>query len=297
MEQPIQPAQEIPPPPKGFFKRAWNFAKAVWNDHDFWLRALAVKGAASAIAVAGAIGITHAVTWPLIPAVAAVSACTGLIGFGVYGVVIGGAYAYDKLREIYAHSFKGKEPAKREPALRRLYKRLRGSKLVNSLLKRPLMQKFLASRSGQFMRRQLRTEHNVFLASFAGAGSALWGAVGAIGLAAVLPALAIGTIFTFSTLVAAGSVMSGCYGIYLSAQSLTRHIRTRRAAASRLRERKKNHEQQPATEETAAAHSVTAASVPETGPADAFSDAAKRAAAEAKQSAQQAKPQNPPPTP
>lgn len=230
MDAPKTPSVEngSPAPAKSLWRRGWNFAREIWNDHDFWIRALAIKGGASAAVIAGLVGISYVLPLPFLIAAAGISACTGLIGLGLYGVFLGAAGARDKLGDIYSRTISGKPRKQKAPSLKRLHRKLLDSPRVQKWMARPLTQKFLNSRPWKLTRALAQKEQDVFMAALAGTGSIFWGTVSAIALAAVLPALAIGSVFTFGTALAIGGTLSGIYGVYLSAQSMVHSIRAKK---------------------------------------------------------------------
>jgi hypothetical protein len=221
-QETTQPETAAAAPAKNIWRRLWSFSKEVWDDHDFWIRALAVKGAASAVVVAGIIGISYVAHLPFIAAVGGVSLCAGFIGVGLYGVMLGAAGAKTKLSAIWRKTVLNKPPKEKKPS------RLLKSARFKKFLARPLIQKFLNSRPWKAVRAMTKKPQTVFLAGLAGTGSIFWGTVSAIALAAVLPALTMASLFTFGTLLAVGGLMSGGYGIYLSVQSLVKSARAKK---------------------------------------------------------------------
>jgi hypothetical protein len=226
-----QPETGVAAPVQNIWRRLWNFSKEIWNDHDFWIRALAVKGAASGVVVAGIVGISYVTHLPLLLATAGISVCAGFIGVGLYGVFLGAAGAKDKLAAIWSKTILNKPPRQKKPSIKRLQERLLENPRFKKFLARPLTQKFLSSRPWKAVRTLTQKPQDVFLAGLAGTGSIFWGTVSAVALAAVLPVVTAASLFTFGTVLALGGFMSGAYGIYLSAQSLVKSFRAKKKPA------------------------------------------------------------------
>jgi hypothetical protein len=216
------------PQQKNFWQRGWLLSKAIWNDHDFWIRALAIKGGASAAAIAGAIGISHVAALPLVVAAVGVMACSGLIGLGLYGVFIGLATSRDRLFAIKDRTFPKTPKKERTPTIQALRRKLLGSPRVKKLLQKNFVKNFMSSRVWKVTSALGHREEAIFMAGLAGTGSIFWGTVSAVALAAVIPALAVGSIFTFGTVLALGGLASGTYGIYISTQSLINSFRKKK---------------------------------------------------------------------
>jgi hypothetical protein len=285
-------AQKIPStengasaPRKNLLRRSWDFAREIWNDHEFWIKVLAIKGGASAAVIAGVVGISYVLPLPFIIAAAGISACTGLIGLGLYGVFLGAAGARDKLADIYSKTISHKPRKQKAPSLKRLHRKLLDSPRVKKWMAKPLTQKFLNSRPWKFTLALAQKEQNVFMAALAGTGSVFWGTVSAIALAAVLPALAIGSVFTFGTALAIGGTISGAYGVYLSVQSMVHSIRAKKGAKNI----KDGGQNKPAAESPVASQQR----LPETKLTPDFTQSAQKTEKTEKQPA--ASPESPPP--
>ncbi|TAL38605.1 MAG: hypothetical protein EPN97_03660 [Alphaproteobacteria bacterium] len=208
-----------------------NFAREIWDDHDFWIKALAVKGGAGAIVIAGVMAIGHLVALPFLAAAVGIAFCVGLIAVGLYGIFLGILTIWDRLVEIYYRVFLHK-PRKRKSARRKLLsQRLAENPRIRELLATPLLQKFLKSRAWKAARRITKKQEDIFLASLAMKGSIVSTIVGVSLIMTqilVLPVIAVGSVLTFTTLLAVSTIASGMYGIYLSARFLISAFRPKR---------------------------------------------------------------------
>lgn len=221
-------------PVKNIWRRFCNFIGEIWNDHDFWIRALAIKGGASAIVVAGVVGVSYVVALPFLVATVGIIACSCLIGLGLGGVFLGLARARDKLVDIYFKTLSRKPAKEKTNSIERLRQKLLGSPRIKKLLEKPLTRKLLDSQVWKTARALAQKQQDVFLASLAGTGSVFWGSISALALVTqivVLPVVAVGSLFTVGTVLAVGGLISGAYGIYLSAQSLIYHLRAKKKRA------------------------------------------------------------------
>jgi len=219
------------PPPINIWQRSWSFSRELWNDHEFWIRALAIKGGASAVVVAGVSGISYVVALPFFVATLGIAVCGGLIGLGLYGVFLGATSAWDKLQAVYYNTIFAGRPREKPAAVKPLHRQLAENPRVQEWIKRDFMQKFLGSRAWKVTRVVTQKQQNLFLTGLAGTGSVFWGVISAITLVTqivVLPVAALGSVLTFGTALAVGGLLSGIYGVYLSIDSLLRSIRKKR---------------------------------------------------------------------
>jgi hypothetical protein len=212
--------QPIPASPRTLKQKWLNFGRGIWDDHDFWIKALAVKGGAGAIVIAGVMAIGHLVALPFLVAAVGIAFCIGLIGVGLYGIFLGTVTLWDKLVELYYSAFLHKSRRKKSARKKLLYRRLAESPRIKALLAKPLIQKFLHSRAWKATRRITKKQEDIFLASLAMKGAIVSTVVGASLITTqllVLPVIAVGSVLTFTTLLAVSTIASGVYGIYLSA--------------------------------------------------------------------------------
>lgn len=216
----------------GALRQKWlNFAREIWDDHDFWIKALAVKGGAGAIVIAAVVAIGHLVALPFLVAAVGIAFCVGLIAVGLYGIFLGALTIWDKLVEIYYAAVLRKPRHKKSARKKLLSQRLAESPRIKALLAKPLPQKFLKSRAWKAARRITKKQEDIFLASLAMKGSILSTLIGAsliVTQILVLPVIAVGSVLTFTTLLAVSTVASGVYGIYLSARYLIDAIRPKK---------------------------------------------------------------------
>ena len=216
----------------GALRQKWlNFAREIWDDHDFWIKALAVKGGAGAIVIAAVLAIGHLVALPFLIASVGIAFCVGLIAVGLYGIFLGALTIWDKLVEIY-YSAVLRKPRRRKPARKKLLsQRLAENPRIRELLAKPFLQKFLKSRAWKATRRITKKQEDIFLGSLAMKGAILSTIVGASLIMTqilVLPVIAIGSLLTFTTLLAVSTIASGVYGIYLSAGYLIDAVRPKK---------------------------------------------------------------------
>ena len=215
-------------PAKNLPQRLSAFSRELWNDQDFWIHALAVKGGASAVVVTGIVGISYVVALPFFVAALGIALCGGLIGLGLYGFFLGAAKAWSILKVIYYRTISATPQPKKTKAAKPLHQRLADSASVQKWLHRPVVRKLLKSRAWKVANTLTQRQQELFLSGLAGTGSIFWSVISALTLITniiVLPVVALGSLLTFGTVLAAGSLLSGVYGIYLSLQGLLRSLR------------------------------------------------------------------------
>ncbi len=203
--------------------RKWSltkkFTRELFNDHGFWVEALAVKGGASAIVIAGLVTASYVIALPFLAAAAGIAVCTGLVGVGIYGIAAGSTKGWESLKGIWARST-GKAPAKREYVERKdFFQRLKERQRVQKMLQHPVAQKVFNSRAWQITEKFTQRREDSILGSIAVGGAALTLAMGAIALSTqllILPVVAAGTLLTFSVVTAATTLASGCSGLFFS---------------------------------------------------------------------------------
>jgi len=196
-------------------RQKWlNFARGIWDDHDFWIKALAVKGGAGAIVIAGVMAIGHLVALPFLAAAVGIALCVGLIAVGLYGIFLGILTIWDKLVELYYRAFLQKSRRKKSTHRKLLSQRLAENPRIQALLAKPFPQKFLKSRAWKATRHITKKQEDIFLASLAMKGSIISTIVGASLIMTkilVLPVMAVGSVLTFTTLLAVSTIASGVY--------------------------------------------------------------------------------------
>lgn len=255
------------PADKTVWQRLKHFSSELWNDHDFWIRALAIKGGASAVIIAGVVGISYVVAMPFLLATTVVAACLGLVGLGIYGICLGTVTSWEKLKSIYSKTVSTKPPKPVDLVRKPFYQKLLESKFVKRLTEHPLAQKFLNSHTWKYTRTIAKKQQDFFLTGLAGGGSIFFGTLGVIALVtqvAVLPVVAVGSILTFGTVAAVGGVISGVYGLYLSIEKFAHSIGERRRvkkekAAAEKKDQAEQEAPAPQSPEQAAAVSQSGA--------------------------------------
>lgn len=218
---------------KTVWQRSWSFIKELLNDHDFWIRALAIKGGAGAIIFASVVGLSYVVALPFLLAATGVVACTGLIAVGVYGICLGAATSWQKLKIIYSKTVSTKPPKPADPARKPFTQKLLDSRFIKRLTALPLAQKLLNSHAWRYTRAIAEKQQDFLLTGFAGGGSIFFGTVGVITLSTqivVLPVIAVSSLLTFGTIAATGAILSATYGLYLSIQKFSHSIGEKKKA-------------------------------------------------------------------
>lgn len=211
------------------WKKVWSFTQAAWNDHDLLIRAVAVKGGIGAIAAAITVGVSFAITLPFTWSALALAGCGLLIGLGIGGIALGAGFCWKRGRNLYREHIQGLPPIDEsaDPAAAAPHATLADQPAIKKWLDKPLMKKFLASRTWKKTKDLTRKQEEFFMASLAGGGSVIWGIASVAILVtqiAILPVVALGGILTVTTAVAIGSLLSAGYGVYLSAQKfIQRH--------------------------------------------------------------------------
>jgi len=207
-----------------FFKKSKDISIEIWNDHDLWISALAVKGGATAVIVGSITVISYAVTLPFILPAIAVALCSGIIGIGIYGIAMGADKTWQELKNTYKRAISKNsdendvnlnKKKEKKPAPKKTNK----NSFLNKMLKRPLAQKILNSHIVKTVNNISEKQKKFFLAGMASTGSAFWLASSAITLitqVVLLPVIAASTIVTLSTVLPATIMLSATYGLYIS---------------------------------------------------------------------------------
>ena len=221
----------------------WNFAKEAWDEHDLWIEALAVKGGASAIVIAGVVALTSVVALPFFAAAGVIAGCGALVGVGIYGCAAGGAKAWESIRNVY-NRVRGREPAEKPKKERRdIVERIAGSKWVKKALEHRWAQQVMNSRAWKTTQRFTKKREDSILHGMAVGGALVTLALGVTVLATqvlVLPVVAIGGLLTWATAEVAVCFASGIYGLYLSAESIMKKRREKKADAAAAMEKPLN---------------------------------------------------------
>lgn len=241
--QPDQDAQADSPAPAkkpGAIRCAWNsakrkagitwaFTKELFNDHTFWVKALAVKGGASAIIVTGLVGISAVMSMPLLVAATGITLSVGLIGLGVYGMAAGGVKAWEGLQDVYARTM-GRAPKEHVYKERDdLLKRLGETRLFQRMKHHAIAKRIAHSHAWRTTMKFTRNREDSVLGGIAVGGAALSLVVGAV----ALPFVAVGSLLTVATVFTVSSVVSGVTGLYFSITGLREESRLKREHAAK----------------------------------------------------------------
>ncbi len=207
----------------------WKFTKELFDDHTFWVKALAVKGGASAILVTGIMGISAMVTMPLLVAAVGITLSVGLIGVSLYGMAAGGMKAWEGVQDVYAratgrapkeHVYTEKEDMFQRLAKTEFVQRMAGHKWAKTLAK---------THAWKTTSKFMRNREDSVLGGIAVGGAALSLVVGAV----ALPLVAAGTLFTVATVFTVSSIISGISGLYFSITGLREESRLKREHAAK----------------------------------------------------------------
>ena len=199
-----------------------GFARELWDDHHFWVNTIAMKSGAGAVILAGVFGVGYVVSLPLVVAATGLLACTGLVGFGIFGMVAGANEAWRKIKDTY-YKVTGKEAPPLNPSRKKkVFDRWRQNKTVQKILAHPWAQKMRKTRVWR-MATRFRQKEEALLGGLAMGGSVVYAAIGGWLLFTqmlALPVIAVGGLLTVATVTAATYLASGISGIYFSAQAL-----------------------------------------------------------------------------
>jgi hypothetical protein len=216
-------------------KTSWTFAKEAWDEHDLWIEALAVKGGASAIIIAGVVGLSSVVALPFFAAALVIAGCGALIGVGIYGCAAGGAKAWESIKNVY-NRVMGREPIVKPKKERKdIVARLAETKWVKKAVENPWAQKIFNSRAWKQTQKFTKRREDSILQGMAVGGALVTLALGATVLATqvlVLPVVAVGGLLTWAVAEVAVCFASGIYGLYLSGESIMKKRREKKQAAS-----------------------------------------------------------------
>ncbi len=209
----------------------WAFTKELFNDHTFWVKALAVKGGASAIIVTGLVGISAVLSMPLLVAATGITLSVGLIGLGLYGMAAGGIAAWEGLQDVYARTM-GRAPKEHVYKERKdMLQRLGETTFFQNMKQHRIARKISNSHAWRTTMKFTRQREDSVLGGIAVGGAALSLVVGAV----ALPFVAAGTLLTVATVFTVSSVISGMTGLYFSITGLREETRMKREHAAKLK--------------------------------------------------------------
>lgn len=233
------PASAPPPPaPRaGYFRRNWDktkhvtgniwkFTKELFNDHGFWVDALAVKGGVTAVVAAGIVMASYLVAMPFLLGAVGFALCGGLAAVGLFGIVAGGVKAWEGGKEVWNRAM-GRAP--KQPVYKEkkdILQRCAETAFCKKIANHRWAKKIAGTHTWKTVQKFTRkTEDNV-LGGVAVGGAALSIVVGAL----ALPFIAVGTIVTFAAVMTASTIIGGCSSLYFSITGI-RHRSKEKAAA------------------------------------------------------------------
>jgi hypothetical protein len=231
-------------PKEGFFKRSlagprrfcdlgWEFSKELWNDHQFWVNAVAVKGGAAALLGGAVVAISFAFTYPFIITAGIILLCGTTMTLGGIGIIAGCSRLWETLKDTW-YKTTGKEPPP-APAEKKktLLERLRDKPSVQKILNDPLARKFFASPTWQALEK-IKGKQEKLLNSLAIGGSVAYTGLGIWILAAqivALPVVALPMLVTAAAVAGASYAISGSVGLWISLTNLFDKRREKKASA------------------------------------------------------------------
>lgn len=236
-EQETQPT-ESPAAERGWWPRARDgfsrrmrtslrFGIELMREHEFWVHALAVKGGASAIVIAGVVALSYVIAAPFMLAATGIAACGALIGLGIYGMAAGSARGWMRLRKIYSDVTGAPMPEKHgenKPSwLQRQCERPAAQRIIQS---RPV-QALRNSRAWKLTQKYTDGQQDNVLGGIAVGGAAVTLVLGAVALATqllVLPVIALGGLVTVAAVTAVTYLVSGISGLYFGITGI-RHMK------------------------------------------------------------------------
>lgn len=212
----------------GIARRAditWRFTKELFNDHTFWVKALAVKGGASAILASVLVGAAVIVNMPILASVAIITAGVGLIGAGIYGIAAGGAKAWEGLQDVYAR-VTGRAPPEHVYKERKdIFQRLAETKFLQRIAEKKWAKKITATHAWKTTMKYTRRSEDSMLGGIAVGGALISLAVGAF----ALPVVMAGSLLTAAAVIGVSSIVSGMTGLYFSITGIREEVRMKRA--------------------------------------------------------------------
>lgn len=246
--KPMKPEQETQPTEKQPAARGWwprtrdsfnrrmrtslRFGVELMREHEFWVHALAVKGGASAIVIAGVVALSYVIAAPFMLAAMGIAACGALVGLGIYGMAAGSARGWMRLRKIYADVTGTPMPEKHDENkpgwLQRQCARPAAQRVIQS---RPV-QALRNSRAWKLTQKYTDGQQDNVLGGIAVGGAAVTLVLGAVALATqllVLPVIALGGLVTVAAVTAVTYLVSGISGLYFGITGI-RHMKKNKRA-------------------------------------------------------------------
>lgn len=243
--------------PKKFCRTSIEFSKELWNDHQFWINAYAIRGGAAAIVAGAAVTVTFAYTFPFLVTAGIILLCGATAAMGVVGILAGASKAWDKLKEAWCKACGKEPPPPHEEKKKTLLDRLKEKPFMQKIIIHPWSEKFRSTRTWSTMQK-IAKKQDALLGGLAVGGSVAYTAVGVWLLAVqliALPVIAIPTLLTVAILGSASYIASGSVGIWVSISGMIKHQKEK--SALHKKEACKQGIQAPAPEETLRAAAPT----------------------------------------
>lgn len=222
---------------KASAQMTWRFTKELFREHEFWVHTLAVKGGLSAIAVTGILGISYVVAMPFMLAATGIAACGAVIGLSAYGMAAGAARGWYRLRKVYAKATGKPMPKRPVREGKTWWQRQCERPFIQKILRSKPVEAFKRSRAWRLTKKYTDGQQDNVLGSLAVGGAVLSLAVGVTALVtqlAVLPVVAVGSMLTFATVMAASYIVSGISGLYFGITGI-RHMKKEKQAKAAAR--------------------------------------------------------------
>ena len=214
----------------GFTRRmrtSLRFGGELMREHEFWVHALAVKGGASAIVIAGVVALSYVIAAPFVLAATGIMACSALIGLGVYGIAAGSSRGWTRLRKIYSNVTGTPMPEKHDEHKTGWFKRQLERPAAQRFIQSRPAQAFLNSRAWKLTQKYTDGQQDNVLGGIAVGGAAVTLVLGAVALATqmlVLPVIALGGLVTVAAVTAVTYLVSGISGLYFGITGI-RHMK------------------------------------------------------------------------
>ncbi len=229
---------ETPATERGWWERTRNgfsrrmrtslrFGGELMREHEFWVHALAVKGGASAIVIAGVVALSYVIAAPFVLAATGIVACGALIGLGVYGIAAGSTRGWMRLRKIYSNVTGTPMPEKHDGHKTGWLTRQLERPAAQRIIKTRPVQAFLNSRAWKLTQKYTAGQQDNVLGGIAVGGAAVTLVLGAVALATqmlVLPVIALGGLVTVAAVTAVTYLVSGISGLYFGITGI-RHMK------------------------------------------------------------------------
>lgn len=220
--------------PLGRVATAKKFSREIWNDHQFWLNTVAMKSGAGAIVLAGTLGIGYVVSLPFLAATTGLIVCSGIIGFGVFGIAAGAVRAKNHLRSTYYKATGKEEPPHAPENNKSMTQRLREKPMVQKILAHKFTQKMKDTLAWRMVSK-LHHRQEAMLGGLAGVGSVTSVALGGWMLftaLVALPVITAGSLLTIAAVTGLAYLASGISSTYLTVRGLMDSREKKKEAAA-----------------------------------------------------------------